>query len=451
MKLYRNIIIVAFVIAALVASLFFISKYQPEKEPESTETPVTEGMLQIYQTDGKSICGLHIKNDSEEYTLSLLSNGQWVLNNDSSIRLKQTSVAALVNTCASVAAKKVVAETMDDAEAFGLAAPASFVKLQLSDGATKTIYVGNKTLDGQDYYISLSDDTNIYLKNAYGTESIIPKIHSLRNLQLIAIDTGDLNAIQSFMMSVQDKMNIKIENLQEAGWKMTSPVYADAKGQILVNEIFSKFENFEAAYVIEDHTKDLSKYGLLKPYAEFSLVTDDNTYHFLIGNETNQHRFIKEKGRDTVYVLPVSTLSFLDIAYMDLMSSLIHVEYITEISMVEIATDKEKIVMHITGEGDSAQYQINGKTMQKNTFSKLYQDVIGIYLDSVDLTKAPNIKPDAYIQYTKKDGSITRVEFLPINDRNYRVIIDGKGNAVTNKKNLNNVIEKIQNALENLS
>ena len=445
MKLYRNIIITVIVIAALASALFFVTRYQPQKVDNTPMIEETEeGMFQIYKTDSNRITALCIKNADEEYRLSLQGE-QWILNEDASIKLSQTNVKALVNMYASISVKKIVSDTLESAESFGITNPTGYVELHFRDGSTKRLIVGNKTLDGNDYYITLSDDSKIYLKNAYGTESLIPQSLSLRDLSLIAVDPSDLDAIRSFSMSVQGKLDVKIENLSEDGWKMTLPVYAEPKGQIFVNDIINQFESFRATHVIEDHAKNLNIYGLRNPYAKFSITTNEQEYEVYIGNETDSYRFLKLKNSDTVYTVAKTNLQFLELGYMDLMSSLIHVEYLDEISKVEIVSGQTKYEMKIVGEENSRQYYINEKLFKKEAFSKVYQLVIGICLDSIDLSNVPKIEAISYIKYTKKDGDVSLVEFLPINGRQYRVIVNGQGNSIINKKNLDDVIKNMGN------
>ena len=69
-------------------------------------------------------------------------------------------------------------------------------------------------------------------------------------------------------------------------------------------------------------------------------------------------------------------------------------------------------------------------------------------MDSLDLTKEPTVTPAACIKYTKKDGSTTLVEFLPVDERNYRVTVDGKGSSITNKKNFEGVLSKLEETVK---
>lgn len=456
MKLYRNIIIITIVVAVLGGAMYFVSKYLPENDNSAnvTQQPAEDDMFSIYKGNSENVSRIQIKNADEEYAVSL-SGETWVMNGDSTIRLKQTNVKSLLYTCTSVSVKKTVSETSEKAADFGFSAPTGYAELFFNDGTTKRITVGNKTLDGQDYYIMVSDDEKIYLKNTYGSESLIPSSQSLRDLSLISVDSSDLSTLKHVYMSKQGNTAVKLENTNigtsenpNYQWRMLEPVFAEMNGQVFTDKIISCFEAFQAAAVVEDHPDNLSTYGLDAPYAEFSVGTADKTLNMKVGGETDTYRFLMEEGYDTVYAVPKSSLTFLDVAYVDLMSNLIHVEYISNVDKVAVVSGNTKYDMEIKGEKGAEEYYINGVKIQKETFSKAYQAVIGISLDSLDLTKEPTVTPAAYIKYTKKDGSTTLVEFLPVDERNYRVTVDGKGSSITNKKNFEGVLSKLEETVK---
>ena len=453
MKLYRNIIIVVVILAILGAALYFVSRYQPtDSEPIATDAP-TNDMINVYQANGADVTKIHIKNAQEEYTLERKQN-MWTLNGDASIRIQQSAADAVVYSCTSVAVKQTVSETDEPAANFGFANPLGFAKMTFKDGSTKTITIGSLTLDKENYYIMLSDDPKIYLKNAFGTESMIPDSLSLRDMALMALDGNNLENLRHFYMHKQGNTAIKLEyvNTGSGGktamqWRMIAPVYAQMNGQVFTESIMGKLESLNAVAVIEDHPKDLSKYGFKNPYASFSVGTTDGVHSFQIGSEINNYHYIKKDGYDTVYIIAKNSLDFLDTAYMDLMSNLIHVEYITTVERVEVLSSNKTYRMDIKGDKGTETYWINDKQIEQEPFSRAYQAVIGISLDSLDLTKEPSIAPDAQIKYYKKDGTVVAVDFLPVDERNYRVTIDGKGNSITSKKNFVAVLDKIESTI----
>ena len=99
MKLYRNIIIIAIVVAVLGGAMYFVSKYLPENDNSAnvTQQPAEDDMFSIYKGNSENVSKIQIKNADEEYAVSL-SGETWVMNGDSTIRLKQTNVKSLLYT-----------------------------------------------------------------------------------------------------------------------------------------------------------------------------------------------------------------------------------------------------------------------------------------------------------------------------------------------------------------
>ena len=456
MKLYRNIIIVVVLVALLGVAMFFISQYQPETMPENlNDNTKTEDMINVYKANRTDVTKIYIKNADEEYTLEQ-KNGVWTLNGDTSIRIKQTAADSVAYACTSVSVKQTVSDDGADAEKYGFSNPIGIAELTFKDGTIKTISVGSLSLDKENYYVMLSGDTKIYLKNTYGTESMIPKSLSLRDMMLLEINSDDLSGLRHFYMAKQgntavrmEYTNIGTEQKSKMQWKMIEPVYAEMNGQVFVDKVIGDLEKFEALAVIEDHPQNLSLYGLDNPYATFSVGETEKTSSFKIGNETENYRYIMEDGYSTVYVIRKSDLAFLDVAYMDLMSNLIHVEYIDTVDVIEVISPEKVYRMEIKGDKGNEKYFIDGIEIQKEDFSKAYQAVIGISLDSLDLSEEPDINPEAQIKYQKDDGTTVVVNFLPVDERNYRVTVDRKGNSVTSKKNFTDVLKKIEETVNN--
>lgn len=445
MKMYRNLVIVLLVIVLLGGALYFVTN-MPEKDKNETNNEIQQTeMFEVFSVDASSIVEIAV-NGKESYTLTK-TDGKWVLNHDTSIRIAEDNAKSLAYILSSVSAKQEVSDGTNASD-FGFDKPTAKIMLTLSDGNQKEFSVGNLTLDGQNYYVRVPDSEKIYLKNTVGTESMMPTIKSLRNLMLIQAGTENLNTIQSVYISKKGNTAVQLENKSLADgqtkWEMTAPVAATMNGQVFSEKIVSPLENFAADDVLVDHCKNSEQYGFSSPYAVFSFADANGKTELIFGNAENGFRYLMRKDSDALYVISESKLTFLDVAYMDLMSNLIHVEYIKDISRVEICANDVTYVMEINEDV----YKINGHEFEKETFSKLYQAVIGISLDSVDLGEVPKVSPEATVTYTRKDGSVCVVSFLPVSDRNYRVVVDGVGNCVTTKKNFTNVFNLIAESLQ---
>ncbi len=456
MKLYRNIIIIVAIIALLITGMYFITKYNPEKNNpvDTSENEKTE-MFNIYEADSENITRIKIKNADEEYELKK-SEDLWILNNNPSIKLQMTAVSTYLHTCSSISAKKLISESDENAKEYGFDENSLYTELFFKDGTSNKILVGNKSLDGDNYYIKLSGKPKIYLKNAYGTESIIPSSNSFRDLTIVKFDKENYSVLEEIYIEKSGNTPVKIKKIKRENnnerqyqFKLIEPIYSDVSQQVFTENIVETLSNVTADAVVNDNANNLSAYGFDKPYAKFSVKTDTLNKDVVVGGETESFRFLKEQGSNTIYAVKKQYLEFLNVSYIDLMSKLIHIEYIDTIKDVEIALGNTKYTMMIK-DTDPKEYYINDKKVEKKVFTSLYQEVIGLTLESIDLSKEPDVATDGYIKYTRKDGSTAKVEFLPISELNYRVTVDGKGNSITSQKNFKDIFVKFKETLDEI-
>ena len=446
MKLYKNIIIISVIILLLLGAFLAVCFMMPgEKTPQVVENSEIE-TVNVFSVDSELVTKISVKSQEEEYYIT--KNGdEWTLSGESGLNVSKTKMQSLVYVTSSVSATKIISENSQDAEKFGFNVNSSSITVYTRDGNSKTLLIGDTTLDKENVYIKLSDEDTIYLKSASGIKSLIPDYKSFINMELVSVDLSNLSLLTHVYIEKDGNTPIKLEYTEvdegSRAWRMLSPVYAEVNGQVLSDNVLTNISEFKASQIAEAHPDDISLYGFDKPYAEFSIGYDQKTTKLIFGDEYNGYRFVMISGFDTVYMVKTSELDFLDVPYQNLMSRLIHVEYLDKISKVEVTTKDESILM----EANESSYRINGQEIEKSRFSKAYQAIIGISLDSVDLSPATNVTPDVTIKYTRKDGSVAKVDFISVSERNYRALVDGKGNCIAAKKNVTEAIEFVLSTL----
>ena len=447
MKLYRNLIILLVVIFVLAGAFFCVNMINPKSEDVQNEENLNTETVSVFETDSDNVINVTVKTQDGEYSVTR-SDDKLVLSNGSGLRISESKLQSLLYSCSAVSASKIMTEAEGDLSQFGFDNAKKSVTIELKDGTSKTILIGDTTLDNKSGYVKLADSNTVFLKSAYGIDNLTPKYEDFIDKSLLSIDTGNLALLKHVHISKQGNTAIKLEYInigsgeeKKYSWKMTQPVYADVNGQVLSDNILTSLETFNATDVAEANMKDRSLYEFDNPYATFSINFDNKTTNLIFGRKYNDYRFVMIEGYNSAYVVKESSLSFLDVPYQNLMSQLIHVEYISDISKVEITGPDADLIMEI----NDVEYKINGKAIDKKSFSKAYQAVIGISLDSVDLNVASSGTYDATIKYTKKDGNVVTVGFASINERNYLAQIDGKGCSITGKKNFNEAVEFVIN------
>lgn len=446
MKIYKNILIIVIVLAVLTGVLVYVNNIPENNTEEPPQIQEKTEYIDVLKLDQNNIISINVKTPEDNYTVTKNNDGL-SLSNSSNLKINPNALRTLYNSYSYIYAEKLVTEKAEDAHMYGFDSPKTTVTVTLNDNSKKIIHIGNDAIDGMGSYLKIDGENKIYLRSSYGINSLAPKYDSFIDLNVLDVKPTEYQEFSHVNIEKAGNKGIEIKAYKNGtgenmsiSWKMTKPAFADANGVILSNRILTPLESFTADGVIEAHASDLGRYGLNTPYAKFSIGTDNNSQNFVFGKETEGYRFFMLDSYDTVYIASVDKTSFLDIAYIDLMSRLVHTENIKNISKVEIKTSDKNYTLKISGE----ERFINGKKIDKNAFAKVYENVISISFNSVDTAISSSSKPDVTIKYTRNDGTKCTVSFIPVSARNYLALVDGKGNSIVNKSSVLDVIDFIE-------
>ncbi len=447
MKLYKNIIIILIVLALLAGGLIIV-KNLPDSEEEQIDTPDNQTVeyIDVLRISTDDIIKISVSTQESSYTVSK-DGSNLTLSDSQNLKINKQALQSLVSSCSYIYAEKLVTENNEDATLYGFSEPKATISVVLKDGTEKVVQIGKETIDSSGSYIKLADEDKVYIKSAYGISNLVPEYTAFIDKGILAIDTTNYESLSYISLVKSGNTEIELKSISEQNgetesllWKMTKPVYADANSVVLSNDVLTPLKDFTANGVAEANPKDLSKYGLTSPYATLTITTGSVTQKFTFGKETDGYRFFKVDNYATVYIASTQSLAFLDVAYIDLMSRLVHLENIKNISTVEVKTTDKSFDLKISGE----ERFINSKKIDKDIFTKVYQNIISISFNSVDVNAKPVASADVTIKYTRNDKTTCTVSFVSIDDRNYLALVDGKGNSIVAKKSVKDVIDFIE-------
>ncbi len=449
MKLHKNILIIILVIVLLAGALVLVNKLPDnEEEPKTEETQKTE-YIDVFRVKTDDIKDIYVITPESSYTVS--KNGKELsLSDSSNIKVNNQALSSFLNACSYVYAEKIVTEKEDDVSVYGFSNPLATVTISLKDGSKKELQIGNKTIDSSGNYIKLSDEDKIYIKSSYGISSLIPDYVSFIDKNVLKITSDKHKTLSLIRLSKPGNPDVelksaivKTEDSEGIKWEVTKPVFADVNTTILTNNFLTLLEAFSANGVAEKRVSDLSKYGLKNPYATLTISADGVTQKFTFGKEENGVRYFTVDNYATVYTASSAGLGFLNVSYIDLMSRLIHIENIKNVCTLEIKSADKNYVLKISGD----ERFINDKKIDKNVFSKVYQGIIGLRFDSIDLNKKASGRSEITLKYTKNDNTTHTVSFESVDDRNYLASVDGKGSSIITKKAVHDALDFIEEKL----
>ena len=448
MKLYRNIIIIVVVLGLLVTGLILVNKSHgtkpQEEKKQETEVPKPDPIT-VLQLDSSAIVKVAVNTASEDYTITKNGNS-YKLSNAQNIKIGSFAVQSLVASYSEVISYQLVSEKTEEAALYGFDAPQGSGTISLNDGTEKIIYIGKETVSGDGNYIKLDDEDKIYSMSASEIAMLAPEYTVFVDTNIFTLDPA-YTTLSYFEINKTGNTPYRFDYVIEkkddttlTSWKMTKPINAEANVIVLSENVLTPLESFGSCVAVDARPENLSIYGLDKPYATFTIASAVAKHKYVFGNVENGYRYFMVDDYVSVYKISVDDIAFIDSAYIDLIDRLVHIENIKDISKVEIKAPDIEYTMEISGDNRT----INGKVIG-DSFTKAYEAVIAMSFDSVNTTFKGGAA-EATIKYTRTDGTTCTLSYVPVDELNYVVRINGSGYTVISKTTFNeamNVVKKI--------
>ena len=365
-KKIRNLIIGVVVLVLLIGALLLLM-FLPKNETteESSETVSIESTsVSLYSQETDTLDSIIIENETGNVTLHREADDVYSVDGLDGIDLN-TTPATVFNNLASVSATQLVEENPSDLAKYGLDNPRATITVKNQDGTENVLYMGNTLPTGSGCYGMVNDDTSVY---ALGS-SIAPyadyKVTDFVDLTVIStwvapeVEEGETAPTEAEIRSmsitggslteelgdtpftfVMDEYNEEMESYGMSGstWLITSPVNASLhstnSSTIIQAASGLTADSVEAVHPTEEQ---LTSYGFDDPYATVEFNRDGEDFRLVIGNsDDNGNRYVMADGKDVIFVCTESNLPWISIDLNMMLSSLIYLPYIDDVSQVDL-------------------------------------------------------------------------------------------------------------------
>jgi hypothetical protein len=447
-KRLLTLVILAGVLAAAVGA-YLIIKAIPPKTPEDTGS----ARVEIDRFDVEKVQKMEL--ESAERTLTLVKqDGSWKLDLPYEVDLDQTKIEDIAYSFSSMYAESLVEEKASDLAAYGLATPAQKATATLTDGTTRTYFLGSKTPTGNTYYLMTpKDSSKVYAVWMNHGSNFSASVTDLRWKKMPTVDKEKMKYVY-LKWKGEKALEIDLSGTVErnayvfGSVVMTKP-YRQPRGvdseklQTLLDAIyFSEIKGF-----VEDNVKDLSKYGLDPAEGEVILKDETNTVHILVGKNLDEYTtYFRYPTSRNVYTIEKSRIDALKqkaFPLADKFAFIVNIDWVDRIAMKH--ADGRAYTVDIKRESKDEEgnwkssFKVNGKDVDDEKFRKFYQTIIGVLLDGESEREARGT-PVATVTFTiaadeavgRKAQSV-KLEYLDYNASFYAVRRDGVVEFVTAK------------------
>lgn len=473
----KNIIILVIVLGLLAGSYLFLAN-RPEPE---TEEPQSEKVT-ILDFDKNEITKMELKSINGELTFNKVekeveeekdgekqkvTKSMWEVEYPHEIELKQMSVDDIAYSFASLQAERVIEEERpDDLAAYGLEEPQAVAQATLKDGSKQILYLGDRTPSGNTYYLMMEGDPKVYEVWMNHGQHFLYTLSDVRDRSLPAINSQD---VTYFIVDKGDDRPIEIKrnNAQSdeeaqfgiGAWYMPQP-YKEPMG-VSGNRFQELIDGMPALSIedfVEDGVEDFAKYGLEDPSLELIIKDSENTLHLLFGNEYDEDKiYFRTLDTDSVYGMKKSNIEFAHVKPFDLVEKFAYIVNIENVDKLEIEGRGKSYTLTLSRETQEAEnedeedevittYMIDGKEVEKESFTPVYQSVIGIIVDAEnteELVERPEIKTTFYLN--KGSNREVHISYVPYDNDFYAVFRGGNAEFLVHKDSVHNMLKDVEN------
>lgn len=371
-----------------------------------------EDKIEVYSADAALVTEVEIKGE-EEYTL-VKDGEEWVMKGVEGVKVNRTFADTLVKSLCNIESPMKVNSFGVKMADYGLEEPLVTAKLSFG-GKEKKIYVGNPS--GEYYYLRLDGD--VYLVSAPDLYMVfLGKIKYLDDT-VLSMSAGSIASL-----SYGD---VVLERAGD-GWLEKAP-YEVAADNDAVNALLEEMSDITAAEIVS--VSEVDKSNAVKVS-----VQPDNAEEvsFNVCGE-----YIVFENAEYAYRVSDNERAFLNVTGFDLASKYVAPIAISEVGAVKLTSNEGVIEFTIEAPASEAPvFYKNGVEVSEVLFRSFYQSLMGL-----TFTREGSVEGvvEYDVTFTKTDGSICSVKFLPISESEYAVDVNGVKGFVVNKKSVADIFE----------
>ncbi len=364
----------------------------------------------------------------------------------------------------------------NDDDVYGFLNPNSVLVLKGKDWE-KRIIVGNTAPDQSGYYVSVTDDENVYVVSASGmsyfSSSYTEMVGLLVNDYIIENEgttdyysEGALAKIDKAVLGGSCRKNtVRIESppedLSVLPFVVTEPVFraGDEENIAKIMDVASAGLMNDGAYQLGYTKADLAKYGLNKPYSTLEIVIGSYRVHLSFGalQEDGYYPCIKE-GSDIIYKVSAEENDWITYTDQDLYYDTLFLEYISDIASIGVETADTKALFELIRENpeEKTNYTIKcdqvkkGATIDSKQINFYYSRVLN--LTTEEFTDAPVPTGDADLTITISYSDTSRksdvIRLYKHSTRRYYYTLNGNGNSLVSANSVKDLISCLSTLLE---
>lgn len=454
-KQIKTLVVMGIVAAVLLGAWGILSLLMPkEEDPEAGKTYLIKENAGDYAVITVEYPEDFLKDHAEGYKYLIgqkpLTDGSGLVYefNDNGVdddyAYSQSLMNSTFTTLTALEYVEIVEEDAPNVEKYGLtadkAARITLIPYDSEKTSRKVLLLGSKYELDDYYYVMLEGENTVYTCKSSAVNIFLGGSKSLRDLNLIPSLGENFINLKNIRMERPDGSVISFERLSSeelqemseiySSYRLLEPYAAYGNDTYISDGVLSPLSQVIAVEAVEDRVKDLSEYGLDKPYrVTITVEGKKEPVTLLFDSLSSGTRYMMVEGVDTVYsaISLMSDFSFLDVDAMRLRSGLVWLHSIKNIKEVSMHLPNGKHVLWVDDQIDPVdnsgtfEAKLNGQPVSEDNARALYMSVISIAYDAELAGEVTETAPTHSFTITYRNGRKEYLSLYRVNNRQYAV------------------------------
>lgn len=445
-KLIRNIIISVVVLAALVGLLVWVNSI-PDKEAENgkddNETVAEE--IEIYKFEADDVKSIKIENEKVAYTIVKSEDG-YTISGNPDILYSSSKLGYCFGELSSLVASKAVSI---DSVVFE---KSSQVTICLNDGIQHELFIGSDVIGENAKFVKY--EGKLYAVPSYRLSYVEADLNSFRDTALgtISADIASMKILENGkeLVSFRKMTDKDAESFNvSATYVMDYPKYLAVSSDRLQSlfEAIGEGYSLSVSGFVDDNISNASKYGIGKKTV---IINDgENEYRLDYGNkDENGNIYTVVNNGKSVYAMSSTLFDIID-KYTGnvLMDKLTHIANLDDIKHITFDGKGSSFKLERKGNEDNYSYEINGESVDEDTFKSIYREIIGINSDKIAYNGVAG-QAEYTVTIVYPDGKTEKWEYVSESERSYVLSKNGQAVYICPKKNVDAAVKNIKKQLD---
>lgn len=402
MKLTR--LIVAVVVLAGLGGLVW---YSNKKEAAKQAQPAADTTPKILSLKDSDIRQIDIQHRGAEDTVVKRNDAnQWQIIGPKTLATDQSSVGNLVTSLSSISSERVVDPNVTDLATYGLAPAVLSIKVDMANGKSTTLLVGEDSPSGSTY-AKLEGDPRLFTMSKSIKDSLDKSSKDLRDRRLLPFDT---NLVSKIDLDLAKEAPIEFARIGSMQWEISKPRQMRADSS-QVEDFAGRLHDAQMDPAVSD--EDEKKYAAAfasAPAVATVTVTDPAGTQKMEVRKSKDDYYAKSSVIDGVHKLTAADLTkFFDKKLNDFRAKKLFDFGFNDPSRIEIKDGAKTLSVQKMGDN----WVSNGKTMDTISVEGLIDKLRDLAATKL-VDNGTLGKPDVEITVVSSDGKQTdNVQIAP--------------------------------------